>query len=66
MPLKEFLLVNTQMLHKFLMLNFLPALMITFHLILQFFHTVTFVPIFLQFLPPEVISIQQLLLENSH
>jgi hypothetical protein len=66
MPLQKFLLVDTQVLHELLMFDLLPTLVVTLHLVLQLLHTVALVSILLQFLPPKVVTVQQLLLEQPH
>jgi len=62
-PLEELFLVDAQMLHEFFVLDLLSALVVALDLVLQLLYPVSLIPIFLQFLPAEVVAVEQLLLE---
>ena len=51
------------MLHEFFMLNLFSPLVVTFDLVLELFHPISFVSVFRKFLSAEIISIEQLLLK---
>ena len=63
-PLEELLLVHSQVLHELLVLYLLAPLMVGLHLVLHLLHPVPLVAVFLQFFPPEIAPVQQLLLEQ--
>ena len=66
MPLNEFFLVNPQVLHELLVLDLLPPLMVSLDLILHFLDTVALISVLLEFFPPKVVAVKELLLEESY
>ena len=48
------------MLHKFFVFNFFSSFMVALHLILELFDSVASFSVFLEFLPSEVVSIEEL------
>lgn len=54
------------MLHKLLMFDLFPPLVVALDLVLQPFHTITFVAVLLEFFSSEVVAVEKLLLEEAH
>lgn len=54
------------MLHKLLMFDLFPPLVVALDLVLQSFHTITFVAVLLEFFSSEVVAVEKLLLEEAH
>ena len=64
-PLEDLLLVDAEVLHELLVLDFLPPFVIGLDLVFHFLNSVAFVPILLEFFPAEVVAVEELLLEES-
>ena len=64
-PFEDFLLVDAEVLHKLLVLDFLAPFVIGFDLVFHFFHAVALVAILLEFFPAEVVAVEELLLEEA-
>ena len=64
-PFEDLLFVDAEVLHKLLVLDFLPPFVIGLDLIFHFFNAVALVAILLEFFPAEVVAVEELLFEEA-
>ena len=58
--------MHSQVLHKLLMFDLLPAFMVSLDLTFHFFDTVALISVFCKFLASEVGAVEELLAEETH